>query len=107
MAIQSDQFVNDPLKAGGNKYQQPMTEWLVLDGILSQKMTSGMHSVTHYRKNNGDIPDFQVSFRSEYGHLKYTLNCPLCREEIISLCGMYPESITCPYCKTQFKFRKL
>ena len=84
------------------KYQQLSGEWLVHNGILSQKSVG-----TSFRKPASRMQDLEIAYKSEYGHLKFSLICPLCQEKILRLSDSYPESISCPYCKTEFEFKEL
>ncbi len=45
---------------------------------------------------------YEINFKYEYGHLSYNMVCPSCGEESGCLRLNYPETVTCPFCKTTF-----
>ena len=47
--------------------------------------------------------NYEISFKSEYGHLAYKMICPSCNEESICLHESYPATVICPFCKTTFE----
>lgn len=45
-----------------------------------------------------------IRFISAYGHLTYTMNCPVCGFDSEKHDSAYPEIINCPYCKSEFEY---
>jgi len=48
----------------------------------------------------------EIEFTSLYGHLAYTLECPLCGEYFEKHAACYPGEITCPFCQARYTAQK-
>jgi phage FluMu protein Com len=54
-----------------------------------------------------NVKDFNVKIISHFGHLSYSMTCPICLELFEEHNDQYLDILKCPYCKTDYEVSKL